>query len=765
MVYIAYEESMRRKVALKVLHENVAYGSSDRTRFEREAWIAGRLTHPNIVRVYGHGVAGTSRYIVMELVEGRSLASFVRKARSGGEQSRLSDSEWRREHVAGIVQLFVGIADALEYVHRMRIIHRDIKPQNLLLADPGGRLLLTDFGLAHDEEASRVTARGDFIGTLRYMSPEQLLAHRARIDHRTDLWSLGMSLYEAVTLGLPYEGGSEEAYISAVVTTSPVPARRRHPATPRDLETILMKCLERDPERRYASAAELRDDLQRYLRGEAVQARRAGPLLRSMRLARKHQGAIAASVIAAAVVATPFLVTALRDARQAYLLRSTLERIEAAGSAPERIYPDWPSLAISLREQTRRDPHGRIADLARAATTRVAVRLGRPPFRDGNYNDPRWEDPVYAPPSTSFARIVELPRVNLVVSQLFPIGVAFHALVTLDVELGQGRWRTLGWSEIVRTSGTDSGRSAVCSFPFPRELASPGARQLTFRANVAFRDPLESEDAFGLMNRCSAPNQPVRQELASRAVVNDLVRPLAPMIVTLHDSYPAEMPTAVDPAADATFDRSFKPDHLQLVQVRAPQPWTNAALIASEGQSGGAVCAPAGTSAGFVLGMDLSGTFTDSPTTPVAARVHWRPASLTQPLLAFPLVAGNGFFGFDGRDRLTVTADGILSPLAGMPGQQPQVTLSFTSRNDGPSALRLRFSNPIWLRELLPEGSIAGVLELTAARDLALANYFERYAASFSRAVPLEVRTVDGTWVSSPNCITTVQREASRPGQ
>jgi eukaryotic-like serine/threonine-protein kinase len=114
------------------------------------------------------------------------------------------------------------VADALEHVHGQGVVHRDVKPLNLLLTKDGSRLLLTDFGLARDEEASRLTRRGDFLGTVRYMSPEQLLAQRVRVDRRSDIWSLGVSLYEAVALELPYSGDSEEAYLSAVSTKEPL---------------------------------------------------------------------------------------------------------------------------------------------------------------------------------------------------------------------------------------------------------------------------------------------------------------------------------------------------------------------------------------------------------------------------------------------------------------------------------------------------------------------------------------------------------------
>lgn len=209
-VYAAYQQSMHRTVALKVLPPGLAFDSSGLQRFEREAWIAGNLNHPNIVRVYGQGTAGGTHFIAMELVEGDSLYGEIEKAREERKARRESDSKWRATYIRRIVEQFAAVADALHYVHERGIVHRDIKPMNLLHDRAGNRLLITDFGLARDEAASRMTRQGDFMGTVRYMSPEQLLANRAKVDHRSDIWSLGVSLYEALTLDLPYSAPTEE---------------------------------------------------------------------------------------------------------------------------------------------------------------------------------------------------------------------------------------------------------------------------------------------------------------------------------------------------------------------------------------------------------------------------------------------------------------------------------------------------------------------------------------------------------------------------
>jgi hypothetical protein len=182
-VYEAYQQSMRRTVALKILDSGIDPSSNELSRFEREAWIAGRLNHPNIVKALSQGVESGTHFMAMELIDGGSLASEIRSAKDDASRQP-SGAKGQVERIRKMVSLFVGVADALQHVHENSIIHRDIKPQNLLLTKDSARLLLTDFGLARDEQTSQLTRRGDFLGTIRYMSPEQLLAQRAQVDRR-----------------------------------------------------------------------------------------------------------------------------------------------------------------------------------------------------------------------------------------------------------------------------------------------------------------------------------------------------------------------------------------------------------------------------------------------------------------------------------------------------------------------------------------------------------------------------------------------------
>jgi serine/threonine protein kinase len=213
------------------------------------------------------------------------------------------------------------------------------------------RLWLTDFGLAREENGANLTRRGEFLGTVRYMSPEQLLAQRAKVDRRSDIWSLGVSLYEALTLDLPYAADTDEAYISAVAMKQPIPARDRSRAVPRDLETVLMKCMERDPERRYATAGELRADLMRYLEEQPVRARRAGPFLRTVRLLKRHRltgvGIGLTTILAAGLFVVLFHQQ--RERSDLERIRWTLEQTIRTDSTPTVLQADWDKLQSRLR--------------------------------------------------------------------------------------------------------------------------------------------------------------------------------------------------------------------------------------------------------------------------------------------------------------------------------------------------------------------------------------------------------------------------------
>jgi serine/threonine protein kinase len=212
-----------------------------------------------------------------------------------------------------VAELGIQAAEALDYAHQMGVIHRDVKPANLLV-DATGRLWVTDFGLAQVQSDTRLTLTGDLVGTLRYMSPEQALAKRVVVDHRTDIYSLGATLYELLTLEPAYRGNDRQELLRQIAFEEPTAPRRVNKAIPVELETIVLKALEKNPAERYATAQELADDLRRYIGHEPIRARRAGIRSRLSKWARRHQGIVLASsvglVIAVVTLAASLIVIA-----------------------------------------------------------------------------------------------------------------------------------------------------------------------------------------------------------------------------------------------------------------------------------------------------------------------------------------------------------------------------------------------------------------------------------------------------------------------
>src|SRR5262249_9383845 len=191
------------------------------------------------------------------------------------------------------------VADALEYAHQHGVIHRDIKPANLLLS-PDGRLAVNDFGLARVLEQPGMTVTGEFVGTPAYMSPEQITAGRTHLDHRTDIYSLGATLYELLTLQPPFTGERRDQVLTQILHKEAKPPRRLNRKVPVDLETICLKALEKAPDRRYPTAGVLAEDLRRYVNRYAISARRVGPIGRLVKWVRRRP-ALAAAMACVAV--------------------------------------------------------------------------------------------------------------------------------------------------------------------------------------------------------------------------------------------------------------------------------------------------------------------------------------------------------------------------------------------------------------------------------------------------------------------------------
>jgi serine/threonine-protein kinase len=263
VVYKAQQLNLNRAVALKMVLAGPYASPAAISRFMGEAWSAARLQHPNIVQVYDLGEWKGQPYFAMEFVDGGHLARrAARKPFSFREAAEMIET----------------LARAVHYAHQSGVVHRDLKPGNVLLTRDGVPKI-ADFGLAkrlntEDGPTHAVTATGAVLGTPGYLSPEQAAGKTKEVGPPADVYALGVMLYELITGRRPFDDESELSILQRVINEDPAAPSRLKSSVPRDVETICLKCLEKDPRRRYAAAGELADDLRRYLNGEPILARR-----------------------------------------------------------------------------------------------------------------------------------------------------------------------------------------------------------------------------------------------------------------------------------------------------------------------------------------------------------------------------------------------------------------------------------------------------------------------------------------------------------
>jgi serine/threonine protein kinase/predicted Zn-dependent protease len=309
-VYLAEDSRLGRQVALKVLDPGVAPDPSALERFRREAEITSRLDHPGICTVYETGEERGAVWIAMRYVEGDSLAKKIAAARVGsgsGESTfvvvpRTADQEVRPApaagepptgpgtwtEISGVLALFENAARALHVAHEHGVIHRDVKPGNLMVAADGHPVIL-DFGLAQDIERGlpALTQSGSLLGTPAYMSPEQLTP-RTSLDRRTDVYSLGVSLYECLTLTRPFEAPTREGLYQAILTQEPRDPSEINAALTRDLRVVIQTAIEKNRDRRYQTALDLAEELRRVREHRSILARPVGPLTRAARWTQRN---------------------------------------------------------------------------------------------------------------------------------------------------------------------------------------------------------------------------------------------------------------------------------------------------------------------------------------------------------------------------------------------------------------------------------------------------------------------------------------------
>ncbi len=373
VVYEALQESLGRRVAVKVLPPALQHGKYHE-RFRREARAAARLHHTNIVPLFGVGEHEGMLFLVMQFIDGRGLDVILREARApcgptgtptrtpplaGGERTAEAPTAvfgtestpppsadnasvvpppLGRPHQEAffreMARLGAQAAEALAYAHSQGVLHRDIKPSNLLV-DARGTLWVADFGLAKADDSATLTDQGDVVGTLRYLAPERF---RGQCDARADVYSLGVTLYEMLTLRLAFPHEDRPELIERIMRQAPPRPRQLTPKIPLDLETIVLKAMAREPAERYAGAAELADDLRLYLEDRPIRARRPTVRQRLARWSRRHRpvvlsaglSTLALLLISVAVLAWNYLsIRQERDQKEGALKKLSTANITA----------------------------------------------------------------------------------------------------------------------------------------------------------------------------------------------------------------------------------------------------------------------------------------------------------------------------------------------------------------------------------------------------------------------------------------------------
>ncbi|HEY3244917.1 MAG TPA: serine/threonine-protein kinase [Phycisphaerae bacterium] len=352
IVYLALQQSTGRSVALKVLRESAFSGPLERGRFEREVQVLAKLRHPNIVTIHDCGTAGANPYLVMDYIEGWPLDAYIQN---------FEKSKNRKIEIKELLELFTTICDAVNAAHLRGVIHRDLKPSNIRV-DRAGVPHILDFGLAKlavanephaaDEDTPPMTVTGQFVGSLPWAAPEQVEGEPDSVDTRTDVYALGVILYQLLTGRFPYPvAGRMRLVMAHILESQPADPRSHRRQIDDELATLVLKCLTKERERRYQTAGELGRDIVRYLAGEPIEAKRDSGwymLKKSLRRYRLPVGMAAGIVLLLAVFGLAMASARARAEREAVKSRQVLAFLQnmLAGVDPDDIGPD----ALTVRE-------------------------------------------------------------------------------------------------------------------------------------------------------------------------------------------------------------------------------------------------------------------------------------------------------------------------------------------------------------------------------------------------------------------------------
>lgn len=369
-VYEAEQDLPRRTVALKVIR--VGYADLEMLRrFDTETQALGRLQHPGIAQIYDAGTAetpyGRQPYIAMELVRGKTLLAWCDEHQLTGRQR---------------LELMAKICDAVQHAHQRGLIHRDLKPANILVCDDGQPKIL-DFGIARltdsDAQATRQTSMGQIIGTLAYMSPEQVGGDPDELDTRSDVYTLGVILYELLAGKAPYDIGKQiHEAISTIRETEPTALRSINRTFRGDIETIVAKALEKDKARRYGSAADLAADIRRYLHDEPIVARPPSTIYQIQKFARRHK-ALVGGIAAVFAVLVLGVVASTWEAVQARRAQKRAQQESAIAQAVNDFLQKDLLGQASAYNQAKPDPNITVHTVLDRAAQNIGSRFGRQP--------------------------------------------------------------------------------------------------------------------------------------------------------------------------------------------------------------------------------------------------------------------------------------------------------------------------------------------------------------------------------------------------
>ncbi len=367
VVYLAREAKLERDVALKIVRPDLLLFGHGRERLRREVDAIARLKHANILPVYSAGEEAGVPFFTMEFVEGCTLSEvlgYLNRRRpaeltaaalsaaieelarntSGERAGRRAQAQFGSTWTEASFRIALGVAEALEHAHERGILHRDVKPSNVMLTRDG-RVLLLDFGLAASSEPSELTLTGFPVGTLPYMAPERLRGDAEASGMKGDIYALGVMLFELLTLRSPYLAANAEVLRQRILEASPPSIRSLNPQVPWDAETVCLTAMDRDPARRYASAGALAEDLANVLEHHPIRARRPGPLLRARRFTERHPVASVAAALGLLLFAgaTSFAV----------VQASTNRRLRTANQAKETALGDAKT-ALARKDEINR---------------------------------------------------------------------------------------------------------------------------------------------------------------------------------------------------------------------------------------------------------------------------------------------------------------------------------------------------------------------------------------------------------------------------